>query len=258
MRWPPNGVSDPRAPRCSHVSRSIELHGVRGAIRPPRRIRRHRWTGVPVEAPRSRRRRQPAFEQHREAAGEGRRIGQLLALDDARLVEQQPGELGQLLGRAGFADRGGEPLDQPVPRVELEDALGGGVELAVLLQQPLEMHVDVALVGDQADRAVGQPLGAAHVLDRVAERQLEDRDQAGELRRRLRLFGRVLLVFGRLDLVEIDAAAGRRFERLFLVGADRRRPRTRRSGRSAAAPRRRGRGSLRAAGSSSAGRDCRR
>ena len=66
--------------------------------------------------------------------------------------------------------------------------LAVGVELAMLLQQPLEVHVHVALVGDQTDRAVGQPLGAAHVLDRVAERQLEDRDQAGELGRRRRLF----------------------------------------------------------------------
>ena len=81
----------------------------------------------------------------------------------------------------------GEPLDQPVARVEFEDALGCGVELAMLLQQALEMHVHVALVGDEADRAVGQPLRAAHVLDRVAERQLEDRDQAGELGRRLGL-----------------------------------------------------------------------
>ena len=64
--------------------------------------------------------------------------------------------------------------------------LDGGVELAMLLQQPLEMHVHVALVGDETDRAVGQTLGAAHILDRVAERQLEDRDQAGELGRAAR------------------------------------------------------------------------
>ena len=107
-----------------------------------------------------------------------------------------------------FADRGGEALDQAVARIELEDALGAGVELAVLLQQPLEVHVDVALIGDQAHRAVGQPLGAAHILDRVSQRQLEDRDQAGELGRRLGLVGGRLCVVGRRDLVEIDRRRG--------------------------------------------------
>ena len=120
----------------------------------------------------------------------------MLALDDARLIEQQPREFRQLVRGAGLADRGGKPFDQPVARVEFEDALGGGVELAVLLQQPFEVHVDVALVGDQAHRAVGQPLRAAHVLDRVAERQLEDRDQAGELGRRLRLVSASFLSSG--------------------------------------------------------------
>ena len=75
----------------------------------------------------------PRSSSDREAAGEGGRVGQLLALDDARLIEQQPGEFRQLLRRAGLADRGGEALDQPVARVDFEDALGRGVELAVLL-----------------------------------------------------------------------------------------------------------------------------
>ncbi len=46
-------------------------------------------------------------------------------------------------------------------------------DLAVLLQQALEMHVEIALVGDEADGAVGQALGDAHILDRIAQRQLE-------------------------------------------------------------------------------------
>ena len=74
-------------------------------------------------------------------------------------------------------------------RVELEDPLRAAVELAVLLQQPLEVHVDIAFLGDEAYRAVGQPLGAAHILDRIAERQLEDRNEAGELGGRLALVG---------------------------------------------------------------------
>ena len=92
-------------------------------------------------------------------------------------------------------------------RVDLEDALGGAVELAVLLQQALEMHVHVALVGDEADGAVGQPRRSAHILDRVAERQLEDRDQAGELGLGRPRASSVLLL-GCRDLVEVDAAAG--------------------------------------------------
>src|SRR5271169_478807 len=84
------------------------------------------------------------------------------------------------------------------------------------------MHVHIALVGDETDGAVSQPVGTAHILDRVAERQLEDRDQAGELGRRRRQFLRLLV--GWDDLDEINAAAGRRFEWLFLVGADRRHP----------------------------------
>ncbi len=135
----------------------------------------------------------PRSKQFGQTAGEGRRVGQLLALDDPRLVEQQPGELPKLVRGAGFADSRGEALDQFVARVQFEDSLGRGVELAMLLQQPLEMHVHIALVGDQTDGAVGQPLRAAHVLDRVAERQFEDRDQAGELGRRRRLFAAAAL-----------------------------------------------------------------
>ena len=123
---------------------------------------------------------------------------------------------------ATLSDRCGEPLDQLVPWVQLENPLGAGVELPVLLQQALQMHVHVAFVGDEADGAVGQAVGAAHVLDRLAERQLEDRDETGELGRRRR----ALLFFRRerRDLVEIRAAARRRFERLVLVAADRRHP----------------------------------
>ena len=129
--------------------------------------------------------RQTPLEQHGEATGESGRIGQLLAFDDPRLVQQQPGKFRQLVRCARFADAGSQPLDQLVPRVDLQNASRGAVELTMLLQQPLEMHVHVALVGDEADGAVGQALGTAHVLDRVAERQLENRNQAGELRRGL-------------------------------------------------------------------------
>src|SRR5215471_12419687 len=100
-------------------------------------------------------------------------------------------------------------------RVQLKNALGQHIQLSMLSQQPLEMHIHVTLVGDKADGAVSQPLGAAHVLDCVAERELKDRDQAGEVGWGLgRLF---LAIFERSDLNKIDTAAGRRLEWLFFV-----------------------------------------
>ena len=89
----------------------------------------------------------------------------------------------------------------------------------MLSQQPFEMHVHVALVGDKTDGAVGQAVGAAHVLYRVAQRQLEDRDQAGEINRRLGCG--FLVILRRGDFDEIDAAAGRGLERLVFIGTDR-------------------------------------
>src|ERR1700730_7574877 len=80
------------------------------------------------------------------------------------------------------------------------------------------MHVHVALIGDETDRAVGQTLGTPHILDRVAERQFEDGNQAGKFGGWLGLV--LLALFGGGYLVEIDAAAGRRFERFLLVGAN--------------------------------------
>ena len=45
--------------------------------------------------------RQSALEQGGEAAGEGGRVRQLLAFDDPRLIQKQPGKLRQLVGCAG-------------------------------------------------------------------------------------------------------------------------------------------------------------
>src|SRR6185437_12810198 len=100
-----------------------------------------------------------ALQRQGEAAGEGGGVGELLALDDAGLVEQEPGEFRELIANPGGADRGGEALDQAVARVQFEDALRRAIELAMLLQQAFEVHIEVALVGDEAYRAVGQPLG---------------------------------------------------------------------------------------------------
>src|SRR6266851_6433992 len=170
----------------------------------------------------SRRCGQSTLEQSRKTAREGRRVGQLLTLDNPRLVEKEPGKFRKLIRGTGLTYRRSEALDELVTGVQLKDALGHCVELAVLLQQPLKMHVHVALVGNEANGAVGQAIGAAHVLHRVAERQLEYCNQARKLGRRLRLL--VLAVLGRGDSVKIDAAAGRRLERLVFIGTDRRHP----------------------------------
>ena len=88
------------------------------------------------------------------------------------MIEEQPGEIAEGVGRAVLAGEIDQPRDQRMFRVDLEDALGvdSGAELLVLAQQALQMHVDVALIGDEADGAIGQALRAAHILHRLAER----------------------------------------------------------------------------------------
>ena len=73
----------------------------------------------------------------------------------ARLVEQNEGGLFQLVGGAVLADPVRQAADQAVLGVDLQDPLGGLVDLAVLLQHALQVHVHVALVGHQANRAFG-------------------------------------------------------------------------------------------------------
>ena len=57
---------------------------------------------------------------------------------------------------------------QLVLAVDLEHPLGELVELAVLLQEPLEPQVHALVLGHQADRAVLEPLGGADVGHVVA------------------------------------------------------------------------------------------
>ena len=54
----------------------------------------------------------------------------MLAFDDAGLVEEEPGQFAELPRGVSVAGRGGQPLDQAVVRIEFENPLGGGVELA--------------------------------------------------------------------------------------------------------------------------------
>ena len=153
-----------------------------------------------------------------KAAGSGKR----LAFEDARLVEQQPGEIAERIGGALAPDQLAEAGDQGMAGIDLEDALGGFRKLAVLLEEALEMHVEVALVGNEADRAVGEAVGDAHVLYRVAQRKLEERDEARD--RAVGLGIRRLLLLGGAELVEIGLAARHRFENVGLVLAERGHP----------------------------------
>ena len=52
--------------------------------------------------------------------------------------------------------------------VDLEHPLGKLVELAVLLQEPLEPEVHALVLGHQADRAVLEPLGCPDVRHVIA------------------------------------------------------------------------------------------
>src|SRR5215472_2641671 len=77
------------------------------------------------------------------------------------------------------------------------------------------MHIHVPLIGDETNGTVGQALGTADILHRIAERQFKNRNETGEPGRGFPLLG--LACLGRGYLVEIDAAAGRRFEGLLFV-----------------------------------------
>ena len=79
----------------------------------------------------------------------------MLTFYDPRLVEKKPSKFRKLIRSTGLADNRSKSLDEPMTRIQLKDAFGHGVKLAVLLQQPLEMHVHVAFVGNEADCAVG-------------------------------------------------------------------------------------------------------
>ena len=50
----------------------------------------------------------------------------------------------------------------------------------VLFEQAFEVHVDVALVGNQAHGAVGQAVRAARILHAFAEIELEECDQSAD------------------------------------------------------------------------------
>ena len=154
-------------------------------------------------------------------------VGQRLALDDARLVEQQLGEIAQRRILAGGARARRHLPDQRVLGVDLEHPLRELVELLVLLEEALEAQVHRVLVGDQADRALGQPRRRPHVLDAVAEPRLEDRDQPVELGARDRALAVAAGRRGRLaalDLRQVDLAPGQRAEALALVVRHARQP----------------------------------
>ena len=140
----------------------------------------------------------------------------------------------------------GQRHDQRVARIDLQHRLGGGLDPAGAGEQLFELPVGADVGRDQADRAVGQPVGGAHVRDLVAERLLDEGDESPSRPHRSPALGSLLGVVRGIS-ARSAAPWRHRLERLAVERRRRRSPRSCRPDRPAAAPRRRGRGSLRAA-----------
>ena len=134
------------------------------------------------------------------------------------MVVEQFGVVGEL--RVLFI--GGEQvvhrLDHRVVGVQLEDALGLRYRLVHGGEDALHLRVHVAVVGDEATGAVGQPVGEANLLHVVLEAVLHFLDEflvlAGGF---LFLFvGDFLFLLG----AEVDVALGDGLELLFVVLAE--------------------------------------
>ena len=188
----------------------------------------------------------PAHERHR--------IGDRLALDDTGLIQQQKRRVGdhRIVG-GGFVCPFRHASDQRMLWIDLQDArrdLASAPMLALLTQHPLQPEVHVIVAGDEADRAVGQAVRHADVLDRRAERQLDRRHQRVDAGRVGCRFGSgsalASSVLGRAS--RSAPAPGHRLEGLFLEGCRGWNPELVDRDRSAAALRRRAPGSLRVCG----------
>ncbi len=90
------------------------------------------------------------------AAAEGCRVNRKFALGNARLIKQQLRRVREIIGRTRFASLRGQSLDQVVVGVNFQNRCGKRIDPAMLFQQPFEVHVDAAFIGDQANRTVGQ------------------------------------------------------------------------------------------------------
>ena len=77
-----------------------------------------------------------------------------------------------------------------MPRVDLKDRLGGGIQPPCPRKQPFERPVGPGIGRDQADGAVGQPIRGAHLRHRIAEDCLREGEKILDLffhaRRRFR------------------------------------------------------------------------
>jgi len=60
------------------------------------------------------------------------------------------------LGGAFLANQGGQRSGERMARIDFEHAFVPHNGLLMLAQQALEMHIDIALIGDQTHRALGQ------------------------------------------------------------------------------------------------------
>src|SRR5690606_27188529 len=89
-------------------------------------------------------------------------------------------------------------------------------------EEPLQMHVEVSFVGDEAYGTVGQAIRRPDVFHLVSKGELEERDQTGDIAGVACFLRLVRLV--RLDLRQIGAATRDRLELLALEFTDRRDP----------------------------------
>ena len=157
-------------------------------------------------------------------AGEGRRVGQGLAFQDPRLVEQQPGEIGERVGGAVLA---GE-ID--------ERAISGclGLISRMRFASPAPSWLCwrssrsrwMSRSPSSATRQTALSVSRFEARTSFTASPSDSLNSAISARYRLGLPSAgfaVLLLLGR-DLVEIGAAARHRFERMVLVLADRGHP----------------------------------
>src|SRR3546814_16332662 len=75
---------------------------------------------------------QACYHESRQPARKGRSVGLRLALDDARLIQQQPGGVLHHGAGAILAQLRGQRMHEGMARIDLQDALRAAVELALL------------------------------------------------------------------------------------------------------------------------------
>ena len=110
-------------------------------------------------------------------------------------------------------------------RIEFQNPRRNFVQLTMLFQNSLQIHIEIVVIGDKANRTVGQSGGGPYVLNRIAQLKLNSRDERIYALDCLLGFCIVVrLVLARIDLLEIGTASGHRLEWSCLVHANRGQP----------------------------------